>query len=222
MRFFAIAALSALCLNGCATITRGSTQSWTVETDPAGADISLSSGETCKSPCTLKKKRKHPFTVNIKKEGYDPVKTDVQSSVSGAGAAGMAGNILVGGLIGLGVDAGTGANKDLKPNPLVVKLVATTTPAATTVPVAETGAPAAAPADGATAATPPAETGAIATEASAPAATAAVASDAAPAPAPATPAAEPAAPSPASGESPAAPQAAPDAEPKAEQTSSNT
>lgn len=221
MRFFVIAALSALCLNGCATITRGSSQSWTVETDPVGADISLSSGETCKSPCTLKKKRKHPFTVNIKKEGYEPVTTDIQSSVSGAGAAGMAGNILAGGLIGLGVDAGTGANKDLKPNPLVVKLVATTTPAATTAPVAEAGAAAAAPADGTATATPSAETGTT-TDVPAPAATPAVASDATPAPAPAVPAAEPAPPSPASGESPAAPQAAPATAPKAEQTSEST
>lgn len=221
MRFFVIAALSALCLNGCATITRGSSQSWTVETDPVGADIVLSSGETCKSPCTLKKKRKHPFTVNINKEGYEPVKTDVQSSVSGAGAAGMAGNILVGGLIGLGVDAGTGANKDLKPNPLVVKLVASTaTPAAMTAPVADAEVTAAVPVDGIAAATPSAEAGTT-TDAPTPAAPPAVASDAAPTPAPA-PVTEPATSSPAGGESPAAPQAAPGAEPKVEQTSGNT
>jgi len=109
-------------LSGCATITRGSTQSWSVETDPVGADITLSSGEACKSPCTLKKKRKHPFTVDICKNGHERVTTTIDSSVKGAGAAGLAGNVLVGGVIGIGVDAATGASKDLTPNPLVVTL----------------------------------------------------------------------------------------------------
>jgi hypothetical protein len=35
----------------------------------------------------------------------------------------MAGNVLIGGLIGIGVDAASGATKELRPNPLVVKLV---------------------------------------------------------------------------------------------------
>jgi hypothetical protein len=35
----------------------------------------------------------------------------------------MAGNIVLGGLIGAAVDAGSGAMKELKPNPIVVKLV---------------------------------------------------------------------------------------------------
>ena len=122
MRILFVGALAALLGSGCATITRGTSQSWTVETEPAGADVKLSSGETCKSPCTLKKKRKHEFSVSIAKDGYEPVETKVLSSVSGAGAVGMAGNVLVGGLIGVGIDAGTGATKDLKPNPLVVKL----------------------------------------------------------------------------------------------------
>ena len=34
----------------------------------------------------------------------------------------MAGNVLLGGVIGAGVDAGTGAMHSRKPNPLVVEL----------------------------------------------------------------------------------------------------
>lgn len=116
------AALFALAVSGCATITRGTSQAWTVETDPSGADVELSSGERCKTPCTLKKKRKHGFTVNITKNGYVPVRTEVLSAMSGAGGTALAGNVLVGGLIGVGIDAGSGATKDLRPNPLVVKL----------------------------------------------------------------------------------------------------
>ena len=118
-----VAALLTLGLSGCATITRGTTQTWTVESDPVGAEVVLSSGERCKTPCSLKKKRKHNFTVDITKEGYEPVRTEVLSSMSGAGGTALAGNVLVGGLIGIGVDAGSGATKDLRPNPLVVKLV---------------------------------------------------------------------------------------------------
>lgn len=112
--------------SGCATITRGRSQAWTVDSTPSGATVSLSNGERCETPCTLKLRRKYPFTVEICKVGYHTVSTTVQSQISGAGAAGMAGNVLIGGVIGAGVDAGTGATKDLKPNPLTVQLVAET------------------------------------------------------------------------------------------------
>jgi hypothetical protein len=116
----------ALISGACATITRGTSQDWTVTTEPAGATVSLSNGERCKSPCTLKLKRKFPFKVEICRAEFETVVTDVQSSIKGAGAAGMAGNVLVGGLIGIGIDAGTGANKDLIPNPMAIKLVPAT------------------------------------------------------------------------------------------------
>ena len=103
-------AAALLLAQGCATVTRGTTVSWTVETDPVGAEVTLSSGETCLTPCTLRKRRKDPFEVTIVKPGYAPVTTQVLSGVSGAGAAGMAGNVLVGGIIGIGVDAATGAS----------------------------------------------------------------------------------------------------------------
>jgi hypothetical protein len=119
--FAAIVACTAL-LGGCATITRGTTEAWSVQTEPVGANIKLSSGEQCKSPCTLQKKRKDPFQVTIDLDGYQQVVTQVISSVKGEGAAGMAGNVLIGGLIGIGVDVATGAAKDLTPNPLIVKL----------------------------------------------------------------------------------------------------
>lgn len=119
----ATAGVFALATQGCATITRGTTEAWTVESEPIGAEVTLSSGESCTTPCTLTKKRKDAFMVTIEKEGYETVRTQIQSQVAGAGAAGMAGNVLVGGIIGVGVDAATGATKELKPNPLVIKMV---------------------------------------------------------------------------------------------------
>lgn len=109
-------------LAGCATITRGSSEAMVIESTPIGANVRLSSGETCKTPCTLKKKRKDNFVVFIDRDGFEPVEVNVISETAGAGAAGMAGNVLVGGLIGVGVDAATGATRKLTPNPLRVTL----------------------------------------------------------------------------------------------------
>ena len=63
-----------------------------------------------------------PYTVTINKPGFKTYHGKVTHQTSGGGAAGMAGNVIVGGLIGIGVDAATGSTQELKPNPLVVKL----------------------------------------------------------------------------------------------------
>lgn len=118
----ALLLLAGATLPGCATITRGSSEALVIETTPIGAEVRLSSGEVCKTPCTLKKKRKENFVVFINRDGFEPVEVNVISETAGAGAAGMAGNVLVGGIIGLGVDAATGATKKLTPNPIRVTL----------------------------------------------------------------------------------------------------
>lgn len=109
-------------LTGCATITRGTSEAWTVDSRPSGAQVELSTGQRCVTPCTLQLKRKHSFTVTVRKDGYRTVTTQVVSQIAGTGAAGMAGNVLVGGIIGAGVDAASGATQELKPNPLFVEL----------------------------------------------------------------------------------------------------
>ena len=108
--------------SGCATITRGTSEAFVIETDPPGAEATLSNGLRCSTPCSLTVKRRGNFVVTIKKEGYETVVSNVTSSVDSGGAAGMAGNVLLGGVIGAGVDAGTGAMHSHKPNPLSVKL----------------------------------------------------------------------------------------------------
>lgn len=114
---------SLVSLGACATVTRGTSTAWTVETDPAGAKVVTSAGFACEAtPCTFKMQRKTEFDVTITKEGYKPWKGRVLSQISGAGGAGMAGNLVLGGIIGAGIDASSGAMKDLKPNPLVVHL----------------------------------------------------------------------------------------------------
>lgn len=117
-----VCALLATC--GCATITRGTTEALRIETEPAGAKAQLSTGQTCITPCSMELKRKRDLSVDLQQDGYQPATVSVESKVAGAGAAGMAGNILVGGIIGAGVDAATGATKSLRPNPVHVHLIA--------------------------------------------------------------------------------------------------
>lgn len=116
------AALVVVLGSGCATITRGSSEAFVIETDPAGAEAARSNGLQCTTPCSLTVKRRGDFTVTIEKDGYETVQATVTSSIDNAGSAGMAGNVLLGGIIGAGVDAGTGAMHSHKPNPLVVRL----------------------------------------------------------------------------------------------------
>jgi hypothetical protein len=125
------AARAALCLvalastAACATVTRGSSDTWTVQTEPSGAAVRTTNGFACdQTPCSFKMARKSEFGVDVTKSGYKPWHGQVTNKVSGAGGAGMAGNVLLGGIIGAGVDVATGAMLDLVPNPLVVKLEA--------------------------------------------------------------------------------------------------
>ncbi len=108
---------------GCATITRGTTDTLVISSDPPNAEVTLSNGLRCRTRCSLAVKRNENLTVQIAREGYEPVEATVTPKVAGGGAAGMAGNVLLGGLIGAAVDAGSGAMYDLVPNPLHVNLV---------------------------------------------------------------------------------------------------
>jgi hypothetical protein len=117
-----LACLFVIATTGCTTITRGTKDTLVVESDPAGADVKLSNGLSGKTPTSFKLPRKESLVVTISKEGYETLTVNVTSQVSGAGGAGMAGNVIFGGLIGVAVDAGSGAMNDLKPNPVKVKL----------------------------------------------------------------------------------------------------
>ena len=130
----------ALSLPACATVTRGSSQQFTVESTPPGAQVSTSNGFECQAtPCTFRMPRKDAFRITVAKDGYVAQTHEITSSVSGTGGTAMAGNLLIGGIIGGAIDATSGAMNDLKPNPLVVTLrtpveeaAAARTPAPTT------------------------------------------------------------------------------------------
>lgn len=109
-------------LSGCATITRGTTDQIQVVSEPAGADVRSSMGPTCVTPCTMQVSRKDEFTLTVSKPGYSEESVAVKTQIAGSGAAGFAGNVLIGGVIGMGADAYTGATLEHVPNPVNVTL----------------------------------------------------------------------------------------------------
>lgn len=110
-------------LTGCATITRGITQAYQVSSDPSGALVTLSTGETCTTPCVLDKKRDESFLVTIAKAGYEPQHIQVTSGSCDQGRMAMVGNLLlVGSVIWASIDSLTGATQELTPNNCEVKL----------------------------------------------------------------------------------------------------
>jgi hypothetical protein len=76
----------------------------------------------CTTPCAIVAKRNADISITFQKEGYEPQIVQLTREIPGAGAAGFAGNLLAGGLIGMGVDAATGAATDHKPNTVIITL----------------------------------------------------------------------------------------------------
>ena len=110
-------------LGGCATIVRGSDETVQMNSEPAGAQVRTDVGLSCPAtPCEIKVPRKSEFTATFVKEGFKDQRQFVAAKFSGGGAAGLAGNVLVGGVVGVGVDAATGATMDHSPNPVFVKM----------------------------------------------------------------------------------------------------
>ena len=115
MKFLVIGGLIALGfeLSGCATIVKGTTQSVSVTTTPTGAEgakceLKNSQGSwfVTTPGSAVVHKTKNDLTVMCKKDGYQ----DADVVVPAKFGAATAGNILAGGVIGLGVDAASGAN----------------------------------------------------------------------------------------------------------------
>lgn len=140
MRFAARAALIlsvAMTLSACASVTRGTRQTFYFLSDPGGATIETSDGYKCETPCKVKLKRKTEFTATVSKPGFKSNTANVESSAHSGGVAGAAGNILAGGVIGIFVDGSNGSMNDLRPNPLKWTLAPTDSVDETKVVVAD-------------------------------------------------------------------------------------
>lgn len=118
-----LALASAFFFSGCATICRGTKEVLVVDSDPTNAYIRLSNGMSGYTPASFKIARNSFLTGIIEKEGYETSHFQINHETAGAGAAGMAGNVIFGGIIGGGVDLISGATQRLTPNPVMVSLV---------------------------------------------------------------------------------------------------
>ncbi len=114
--------MAALCCavaaGGCASIVKGTTQSVALNTPGVpGAQCTLVSEgigtKTVATPATLVlDKSQHNIAVTCKKECYQDGVGIISSSTEGMAA----GNIIAGGVIGLGIDAATGAMNKYNPD----------------------------------------------------------------------------------------------------------
>jgi hypothetical protein len=121
-------AVLALSAGGCATITTGTTQAINVDSDPQGAECSLMrSGQqlatvTTPAPVTIKRNQE-TIHVRCKKDGFEEGLVVMNSRYETRSA----GNLILGGIVGIMVDASSGASS--KYDPYVMVSMAPLTPA---------------------------------------------------------------------------------------------
>jgi PEGA domain len=91
MRILSCVALCAI-LGGCASVTRGTTETISVASTPSGAEATVSGLEAptvCTTPCAFVAKRNADITVTVAKEGYETQIVPLTKDIPAAGAAGL-------------------------------------------------------------------------------------------------------------------------------------
>lgn len=120
-RLTAIVAL-ALASSACATVMSGTTQEVFIESDPTGAEckvdrLDANVGVVKPTPGRVNVSRsKDTMIVTCVHEGYEPSNEVLASSFTGA----TFGNILLGGIVGVVIDASSGANNKYPERVMVV------------------------------------------------------------------------------------------------------
>lgn len=113
--------VSALLASACATVTRGSSEDVQFISNPPGATMKTSLGQSCITPCSIKIGRRDTFTATFTLgEHTRQVFVDTKVAQDAATAVGI-GNAVAGGIVGVGVDVATGAGLDHVPNPVRVQ-----------------------------------------------------------------------------------------------------
>ena len=107
-----------LTLSSCATIVNGSSQSVGFRSEPPGARVYVDGVARGQTPAEVDVKRKDRHEVRLELEGHETYAVRLNRSVS----PWLAGNLLIGGLIGLGVDAISGGMYKVSPSTVDVIL----------------------------------------------------------------------------------------------------
>ena len=106
-------------LSSCATIINGSKQTIGISSSPSEASVTINGEDFGKTPVNAELARKENQIIKIELEGYLPYETTLTRKVD----AWIAGNILFGGLIGLGIDAISGGMYKLTPQQVQAELL---------------------------------------------------------------------------------------------------
>jgi uncharacterized protein YceK len=117
----ALGAIAIFFTSGCATVIHGTRQDVGISSTPTGASVTIDNLQSGTTPVFAKLRRKENHVVRISLPGYQPTDLTLTSSVSGW----VWGNIAIGGLIGLAVDAISGGMYKLSPQELSAALGAT-------------------------------------------------------------------------------------------------
>jgi hypothetical protein len=119
----AITGVWAFGIMGCATVFNGSRQNISITSAPDAAKVTTSpaTGDHT-TPTTLNLERKNDYTLSFSKDGYSPATAQISHHVRG-GIVVL--DVILGGLIGVVVDAATGAWNKLSPETASVSLTKT-------------------------------------------------------------------------------------------------
>jgi uncharacterized protein YceK len=139
-------AIAAILLSGCATVTRGPNQEVSFISEPSKAEVVVNKAtkydkatktwtyetpyQSCVTPCVLRMKRAGNYQAVFTLPGFVTAMINIAPKpLSAAGVTAVAGNLIVGGLPGMIVDAATGSGLELTPDPVKATLVPDTTQA---------------------------------------------------------------------------------------------
>lgn len=126
--YYLIALTLMVLLTGCASIIHGTKQNVVFTSQPPGAKITIDGIEYGTTPKSVELSRKgrlkgessgkKEYAVKIEMEGYYPYEIKITRELDGL----FFGNLLLGGIVGMIIDAGSGAMFKLTPDQLVAHL----------------------------------------------------------------------------------------------------
>jgi len=118
LRYSSTSFLSIFLWSGCATVIQGTTQEIPISSDPPGVKVSVDGRPDFTTPTVLVLSRHEPHILEFSFGGYHPEVVRLRPVFSTV----TAGNIVLGGLIGWGVDSASGAQYRLVPPVVHVSL----------------------------------------------------------------------------------------------------
>ncbi len=107
-----------LSMLGCATIVSGTKQTVSFQSQPEGATVTVDGEVMGKTPVTVSIKKQENPMLTFEKEGYQPIKTNMSTSLNGW----FWGNIVIGGFFGSTTDAVSGSMHEYAPDSYFVTL----------------------------------------------------------------------------------------------------